>query len=73
MTKRTISLAAVAAAAALWSSSAGAQDQKVYGVLLKTLSNPFWGAIPGEQRRRAEDEDPDEQQHRHHERDADLS
>jgi D-allose transport system substrate-binding protein len=45
MTKRTISLAAVAAAAALWSSSAGAQDQKVYGVLLKTLSNPFWGAM----------------------------
>jgi ABC-type sugar transport system substrate-binding protein len=41
MLKRTISLAVVAAAAALWSPGAGAQDQKVYGVLLKTLSNPF--------------------------------
>jgi D-allose transport system substrate-binding protein len=44
MFERTISLAAVAAVA-LWSSGAGAQDQKVYGVLLKTLSNPFWGAM----------------------------
>jgi D-allose transport system substrate-binding protein len=42
--QRTVSLAAVAVAA-LWSSAAGAQDQKVYGVLLKTLSNPFWGAM----------------------------
>jgi D-allose transport system substrate-binding protein len=44
MLQRTISLAAMAAVA-LWSSGAGAQDQKVYGVLLKTLSNPFWGAM----------------------------
>jgi D-allose transport system substrate-binding protein len=44
MLQRTISLAAVAVVA-LWSSGAGAQDQKVYGVLLKTLSNPFWGAM----------------------------
>jgi D-allose transport system substrate-binding protein len=44
MFERTISLAAMAAAA-LCCSSAGAQDQKVYGVLLKTLSNPFWGAM----------------------------
>jgi ABC-type sugar transport system substrate-binding protein len=44
MLQRTIALAAVAAVA-LWSSGAGAQDQKVYGVLLKTLSNPFWGAM----------------------------
>jgi D-allose transport system substrate-binding protein len=44
MLQRTVSLAAVAVAA-LWSSAAGAQDQKVYGVLLKTLSNPFWGAM----------------------------
>jgi ABC-type sugar transport system substrate-binding protein len=36
---------AVLASAALWSSGASAQDQKVYGVLLKTLSNPFWGAM----------------------------
>jgi D-allose transport system substrate-binding protein len=44
MLQRTISLAALAAVG-LWSSGAGAQDQKVYGVLLKTLSNPFWGAM----------------------------
>jgi ABC-type sugar transport system substrate-binding protein len=44
MLQRTVALAA-AAAAALWSSGAGAQDQKLYGVLLKTLSNPFWGAM----------------------------
>jgi D-allose transport system substrate-binding protein len=45
MLKRTVSLAAIAAAATVWSSGALAQDQKVYGVLLKTLSNPFWGAM----------------------------
>ena len=45
MHRPTISLALVAAAAIGWSASATAQDQKVYGVLLKTLSNPFWGAM----------------------------
>lgn len=44
MLQRTMALAAVTAIA-LWSSGADAQDQKVYGVLLKTLSNPFWGAM----------------------------
>jgi hypothetical protein len=44
MFERTISLAPMAAVV-LWSSGAGVQDQKVYGVLLKTLSNPFWGAM----------------------------
>lgn len=43
MLKSTVSLAALAALAL--ASSAQAQDQKVYGVLLKTLSNPFWGAM----------------------------
>ncbi|MEZ5931467.1 MAG: substrate-binding domain-containing protein [Alphaproteobacteria bacterium] len=38
-------LAVVAAAATVWSGGAIAQDQTVYGVLLKTLSNPFWGAM----------------------------
>jgi D-allose transport system substrate-binding protein len=44
MLQRTMALAA-AAVVALTASGAGAQDQKVYGVLLKTLSNPFWGAM----------------------------
>jgi ABC-type sugar transport system substrate-binding protein len=44
MLQRTVTLAAVAVVA-LTASGAGAQDQKVYGVLLKTLSNPFWGAM----------------------------
>jgi D-allose transport system substrate-binding protein len=44
MLERTVSLAVVATTA-LWSAGAHAQDQKVYGVLLKTLSNPFWGAM----------------------------
>jgi D-allose transport system substrate-binding protein len=38
------SLAAAILAAAL-STSAGAADAPVYGVLLKTLSNPFWSAM----------------------------
>ncbi len=45
MIKRRLSIAVLAAAAAAWSGSAGAQDQQVYGVLMKTLSNPFWGAM----------------------------
>src|SRR5512144_476362 len=31
--------------AAALSTSAGAADKPVFGVLLKTLSNPFWGAM----------------------------
>jgi ABC-type sugar transport system substrate-binding protein len=34
-----------AAALLVAAGTAQAQDQKVYGVLLKTLSNPFWGAM----------------------------
>jgi len=45
MAKSGISLAVVAAAATIWSAGASAQDQKVFGVLMKTLSNPFWGAM----------------------------
>ena len=37
--------ATAAAIAALFSASAGAADKPVYGVLLKTLSNQFWGAM----------------------------
>jgi ABC-type sugar transport system substrate-binding protein len=36
---------AMLGAALGWSAGASAQDGKVYGVLLKTLSNPFWGAM----------------------------
>ncbi|MBV9429275.1 MAG: substrate-binding domain-containing protein, partial [Bradyrhizobiaceae bacterium] len=32
-------------AAALGSSCALAADKPVYGVLMKTLSNPYWGAV----------------------------
>jgi ABC-type sugar transport system substrate-binding protein len=39
----TTSFAALAAAIAF--SGAGAADKPVYGVLMKTLSNPFWGAM----------------------------
>jgi D-allose transport system substrate-binding protein len=45
MTRSTVSLLALGALALTWSSGAQAQDQKLYGVLLKTLSNPFWGAM----------------------------
>lgn len=45
MTKRGIALAVVATAAWALIGQAEAQDKKVYGVLLKTLSNPFWGAM----------------------------
>ena len=44
MTSKT-SIALAAFAAMTWSAGAGAQDQQVYGVLMKTLSNPFWGAM----------------------------
>lgn len=39
----TITVATVAALAL--AGTAHAQDKKTYGVLLKTLSNPFWGAM----------------------------
>lgn len=43
---KTISIGLSAALlAAVLASPAGAQDKPVYGVLLKTLSNPFWGAM----------------------------
>ncbi len=45
MAKTSLSLAVLAAAATVWSAGADAQDQQVYGVLMKTLSNPFWGAM----------------------------
>lgn len=44
MTSR-VSIAVAAAAAMTFSVAANAEDQKVYGVLMKTLSNPFWGAM----------------------------
>jgi ABC-type sugar transport system substrate-binding protein len=37
--------ATAAAIAVAFGASAGAADKPVYGVLLKTLSNPFWGAM----------------------------
>ena len=40
----TIGLSAALLAAAL-AGPTSAQDKPVYGVLLKTLSNPFWGAM----------------------------
>src|SRR5581483_7848967 len=46
MNLRKLLLGATAAAIAVaFSASAGAADKPVYGVLLKTLSNPFWGAM----------------------------
>ncbi len=43
---KTISIGLSAALmAAILASPASAQDKPVYGVLLKTLSNPFWGAM----------------------------
>ncbi|MEL6962806.1 MAG: substrate-binding domain-containing protein, partial [Pseudomonadota bacterium] len=44
MQRSGISLAILAAAATLGAGTAAAED-KVYGVLMKTLSNPFWGAM----------------------------
>src|SRR5450759_2168709 len=37
--------ATAAAIAVAFGASAGAADKPVYGVLMKTLSNPFWGAM----------------------------
>jgi D-allose transport system substrate-binding protein len=45
MLRSTVSLLALGALAWLGATSAQAADQKLYGVLLKTLSNPFWGAM----------------------------
>ena len=45
MLRSTVSLLALGALAWVGATSAQAADQKLYGVLLKTLSNPFWGAM----------------------------
>jgi len=45
MLKRLIAGASVATLALGLSRSAHAADKPVYGVLMKTLSNPFWGAM----------------------------
>ena len=46
MLKRTIATGALAALTmALATTGAAAADKPVYGVLMKTLSNPFWGAM----------------------------
>ena len=46
MFKRSTSAASIVALAlALATSAAFAADKPVYGVLMKTLSNPFWGAM----------------------------
>jgi D-allose transport system substrate-binding protein len=45
MLRSTVSLLALGALVLTCSSDVRAQDQKLYGVLLKTLSNPFWGAM----------------------------
>ena len=45
MNRRTIALALAAAVLALGAGSAARAAEPVYGVLLKTLSNPFWGAM----------------------------
>jgi D-allose transport system substrate-binding protein len=42
---RTMKFALSAAALLLISAGAQAQDKPVYGVLMKTLANPFWGAM----------------------------
>ena len=43
MTK--LKLALLASVIALASTAANAADKPVYGVLMKTLANPFWGAM----------------------------
>jgi len=46
MFKRSTSAASITALAlGLAASTAFAADKPVYGVLMKTLSNPFWGAM----------------------------
>src|ERR1700729_4646629 len=46
MFKRSTLAASIAALAlGLATSAAGAANKPVYGVLMKTLSNPFWGAM----------------------------
>ena len=45
MLRSTVSLLALGALAWVGATGAQAADQKLYGVLLKTLSNPFWGAM----------------------------
>ncbi len=45
MLKRFATGAAVAVVALAAASGAFAADKPVYGVLMKTLSNPFWGAM----------------------------
>jgi D-allose transport system substrate-binding protein len=51
----TVSFAALAAAIAV--GGAAAADKPVYGVLMKTLSNPFWGAMEQGVRAGAKDAD----------------
>ena len=41
----TLGASIAALAFGLMSSAAFAADKPVYGVLMKTLSNPFWGAM----------------------------
>src|SRR5436309_1754965 len=45
MINRMIAGASAAALAVMLASAATAADKPVYGVLMKTLSNPFWGAM----------------------------
>ena len=45
MTLRTFAVGLIAALIALGLGTAAQADKPVYGVLLKTLSNPFWGAM----------------------------
>jgi D-allose transport system substrate-binding protein len=42
---KTLKIAFAAATALVLASSVHAQDKPVYGVLMKTLANPFWGAM----------------------------
>jgi len=45
------SLAALLGIVPLTAGTAGAQQKPVYGVLLKTLSNPYWGSVATESSR----------------------
>ena len=42
---KKMKLALAASIAAIMSTGAFAADKPVYGVLMKTLANPFWGAM----------------------------